>query len=542
MPDRGPDGRFIPGTRSEITRRNEESLPIEATVTTHYANRLGTDVQEVEIHIYRSEETTTSVSIHWVGRESAELVGTFEDVRMIQAGWDRPGRTMNSWVAAKVSDWIFGIDPQDATLFGRMLSDEARGRIANLIVELWETHNPPCEECGRRHPGNDHFVCASCEDLYATYYEQTIYIYHNEGADPEEHTICSTCMDNSEEVLENLNASSCSLCGIYVCTECTPRHEDYEEYWCWAHWHEFFRFCTGCDRDRDIESWAHDFDMCNECAEEQYDMGSLHEWDYRPTLIFHPELPYPNTSLYTGMEIEMSWGDVNSMQRKIWLGKLDPDILFAKSDSSVSNGFEVVTHPMQPKWALKHFPYHLFDEALELGALETHGSTGTHIHMNKESFTPQHLWKFMQLHFRLAKFCGDVGGRGTNASYGRLESDSGSRGDVVAQRRALMNIVKKKGPITDFDRYVALNLRNEYTIEMRYMRGGIKPSEIKKNFEWALAAFEFTDYLKVRDIREGAIDDPGYLLQWINDGEYPNLQGWLVNKYPVPKKLKERAL
>ena len=174
---------------------------------------------------------------------------------------------------------------------------------------------------------------------------------------------------------------------------------------------------------------------------------------------------------------------------------------------------------------------------LEKHARETHHSTGTHIHVNKEAFTPTHLWKFMQIHFRLADFCGLVGGRGTEANYGALKSLS--RNGPDKQRKDLMKIVKKKGAINDYDRSIGLNVQNEYTIEMRYMRGGTSVHEMKKNIEWALALYEFSDELQVRYVRDGVIDDPGYMLQWIKDRKdrFPNLLQWIEARTPQPKSL-----
>ena len=64
---------------------------------------------------------------------------------------------------------------------------------------------------------------------------------------------------------------------------------------------------------------------------------------------------------------------------------------------------------------------------------------------------------------------------------------------------------------------------------------------IKKNIEWALALYEYTDYVKVYDVRDGAFDDPGYFLAWINNGNYPHLASWINKLFPVPKPLKARA-
>jgi hypothetical protein len=76
------------------------------------------------------------------------------------------------------------------------------------------------------------------------------------------------------------------------------------------------------------------------------------------------------------------------------------------------------------------------------------------------------------------------------------------------------------------------------------MRGAATPSEIRKNIEWALALYEFSGYIDMKDVREGALKDPGNLLWFINDrrDQYPNLYAWIQKEVPQPKALRERTV
>jgi hypothetical protein len=278
-------------------------------------------------------------------------------------------------------------------------------------------------------------------------------------------------------------------------------------------------------------------DHCWPCANNYGLVRQVQSWDFRPELVFHPSTPHSKKEqLYIGMELEVSFGSYNNRAVETWLETTPVDLIYAKHDSSVNRGCEIVTHPMQPDWALENFPFDAFQELMDVyGAKPTHSSTGTHVHMNKEAFTTAHLWKMIQLHFRLPGFCKVVGGR-ENSSYASFEPS-----DFRLQRNALMQIVKEKNKGQRFQRYSAVNLQNEYTIELRYMRGGIKPDEIRKNIEWAKALFEFTDYLDVKDIRHGALDNQGYLLGWIQAGDYPYLNKWIAERIPSPLNLPERS-
>ena len=345
--------------------------------------------------------------------------------------------------------------------------------------------------------------------------------------------LCLTCYGDRFNNIETIfpDARNCSQCrrveltsGIQeiddrmLCSYCTAR----------------LPTCTVCsqrvgDGGRRVQGYG---TVHEECGETLPTLGEIRYWDYKPAPIFFPDVPEnPLEPLYVGMELEVSRNydehhnpELAAMQ---FLGAL-PEFFYAKSDSSVTDGFEIVTHPMQPLWALENFPFDLFQSAIDEGyLLEEHDSAGTHMHMNKDSFVPAHMWKFLQLHFRLPKFCEAVGGR-RNSTWAKFAGR-----DQERLRRDLMNIAKKKGE-PNFDRYVAVNLRNEYTIELRYPKGGINPDEIKKNLEWAHAAYSYTNQLSVGDINEGAIQTADHIIEFINnDSTYDELSEWIEHSGQV---------
>ena len=440
------------------------------------------------------------------------------------------------WLVELVRTWSMG-GYFRFNWYGDKMPEETVTLVVDLIMEMVNASHSACEVCNKWHePEEEHHTCGVCGNERNGSAVEEVEIYGDNPEDIEDVLICEECLMNNG-FFTTLNIMTCGDCGNYQRIDLAPDVNAYGHY-CWRCFQDRFQMCESGDHYVYSDDYFWDMEECYSCYDLSNPAGLINAWDYRPELIFHPEPPI-NDPFYIGMELEMTWPDTNRRTQGTWLGKLDPDLLYAKSDSSVSSGFEVVTHPMQPRWALKNFPFELFDEAIGLGAYKTHRSTGTHIHMNKEAFTASLMWKLLQVHFRLPEFCGIVGGRGTDAEFGRLK-EGGARG-VNAQRRDLMEIVKKKGGVADYERYVALNLRNEYTIEMRYMRGGIEPYEIKKNMEWAQALYDFIRRISIADVQDGAIDDAGFILQFIYDGDYPNLATWLSKQMPRPKRLKERA-
>jgi hypothetical protein len=455
-----------------------------------------------------------------------------------------------NWLQYLVASWCLGRDRHGARLFLDNFPREVTGRIAQLLLELYWKFSSVCPRCTWRLDENEehysHITCLGCSERMpvGNWVSRTLDIRRNAEQGNEVLEICYRCFTNGD-YLDTLDLITCEACDELQ----TADQALGEGNMCWECFQERNVFCEEGDHYVSPEYILEETNSCGQCLRDSGLLGRIHSWDYRPDLIFYPDIPQDKAEpLYIGMELEMSWPDVSSYVQQQWIGSLPGDLIYCKSDSSVHYGFEAVTHPMQPKWALKNFPFELFQTAINKGCLPTESSTGTHIHMNKEAFSPTLMWKLLQVHYRLPDFIGVIGGRGVNARYGRLKDQPSDprhlvlSSGIAAQRSALMEIVKKKGGIHDFDRYVALNLRNEYTIEMRYMRGGIAPAEIKKNIEWAQCLYDFIRRITVADVHEGAIDDPGFLLDFIYTGNYPNLAEWIRPTMPQPKRLKERAL
>lgn len=400
----------------------------------------------------------------------------------------------------------------------------------------------------------DHKECEHCGTLINENQEEVVTLWSDincNDSSGDEIICCIHCYDDiNSDGIGNCNSSGRQMSGIergyahYV--------EDISWY-CEYHYEQEWFWCDNCEIDQPLSSQIDG--VCEDCYVEnggcvcpacapgngRYNgRHAIQEWDYRPALIFHPSVPTnPKKPLYIGMELETSFGSVRanwqSMVTEWYAHEVDSDLIYMKSDSSVRYGCEIVTHPMEPRWALKNFPFKAFDELIDKGALEQHESCGTHIHMNKEAFSSAHLWKFLQVHYRLPEFLKLLGGRqdGTYASF--------QEPDMERMRQEMMQIIKEKDKGQDYERYVAVNLRNQHTIELRYPASGTSSFLIKKNIELALALYEFSDYLTVDDIKDGALDDPGYLMHWIRSGNYPSLTKWLDRQVPIEKPLKTRS-
>lgn len=339
---------------------------------------------------------------------------------------------------------------------------------------------------------------------------------------------CSDCGDNFAEVSMTLEPATrsqlcpgcvgpmapCGRCGVENLEDNLVEVEVYDD-----------------DEDEYMVLWA-----CNTCARSlpREDRLNLQSYSFKPSPVFR-HLDGGTETLFMGMELEVArtGSNVNTMQVNRWIRNL-PDFLYVKSDSSVTYGMEVVTHPFTYEWAKEEFPYNLFENLLTIeGVVPDHGSAGTHIHLSKAAFDITHMWKFILFFLENKQFFGTLGDRGHAHSYGSFEG-------LAPMRENLLRIVKAKGNAASvglsFGRG-AINLAPEETIEMRFIAGNVQPHMIKKNQQLMKSAYDFTKLVKASDAMKGALGDPGYFLGYLEDTDFEELKAHVSKSFPIPKKL-----
>lgn len=379
---------------------------------------------------------------------------------------------------------------------------------------------------------DDFYYCEFCENYIEDHNwdgHMDYCLWCVENAEP--HEDCEDCDTNGPE---HDYGCECDPCVYY------EGDDDYSE----------DCECGGCIRQR------HEATVQRTLEERETIRRGVRNYSYRPEFFAFPsgEPVEGSSQLLIGMELEVSFKPPYDAAVLEWYPKWkDVDIngqfkefLYLKSDSSVTNGFEIVTMPFEPQWGLENVGWDLmFGELIDkFGAHEEHRTCGQHIHISKKAFDMAHFWKFVQFHQKLANFCGQIGGRGTNSSYGSFEGRSWKEMTTI-----LKELSKKKGEYGRGmynwypERYSALNVEPTSTLEMRYPAGNIKPSNIKKNIQWVLSVFEYTNYIDVKDVQDGAIDTPNNYLWFIKNQpqRFEELIAYLELIIPQPKPLRERS-
>jgi hypothetical protein len=226
--------------------------------------------------------------------------------------------------------------------------------------------------------------------------------------------------------------------------------------------------------------------------------------------------------LYMGIELEMTNIASCSDEFLDMCGedRDNPYFLFFKEDGSVGyNGGELVTMPATLEAFANKFPFDVLDEGRRMFRLRSYAyeSCGFHIHVNRDAFTPSHLWKFVKFQLNNHALCVEVGQRDSNvyASWHFEEKENRDLPDYV------------KGKKSNGRRYLAINFQNRATVELRYFKGNLLKPSIMKNLEFVQSIYDYTKNMPYSSVVNGALSHSAYL-DWLSGQEkYENLRMFL---------------
>lgn len=226
---------------------------------------------------------------------------------------------------------------------------------------------------------------------------------------------------------------------------------------------------------------------------------------------------------------------------------------YCKNDSSMYNGVELVSHPMTFSSFPNLYTQEMADAIAEIASNNWEGlyTTGIHVHVSRDAFTGYHLFKFVQFFLSNPDFIRFIAGRDEwcdDARRGRHkiaayekdalvtdpESDRRGRqgrivtptGDVIYSADAALRELAFAGKQRKYpwqpstNRYVAVNLQNRTTVEVRVFRSTVKLERLRGYIQFMHAAYYFTKGAKwhVKDPAKG-LSEVGFR-QYID--KFPN--------------------
>ena len=294
--------------------------------------------------------------------------------------------------------------------------------------------------------------------------------------------------------------------SIYACTSCLKNG------------HVNVKKCEKCGK-----LYLHSLAKCP-CEDNNTNPTNVREWNYTP--IYH-KFGEARDHFYMGFEFEI---ELSRKRLDPYLPQLaeiiDNDWVYFKRDGSISHGIEIVTMPLSWEWIYTNLEK--FNSIFNLKTLDCSSrladTCGFHIHINKDSFSSLHLYKFIKFFYDNPDLVHILSGRAWSnlKRWARFTASDGiSKSDV--NKIAVMDAKEKRTG----DKHSAVNLNNIDSVEVRIFRGTLSLNVFLRNIEFVKSLHEFTKDANLRNSSDRSLYND-YLTR--HKKEFPNIYSYLVTK------------
>lgn len=268
----------------------------------------------------------------------------------------------------------------------------------------------------------------------------------------------------------------------------------------------------------DVYYWESDGEYHDSPEEEEEEGAELiNRYSYKPTPKFFT-LPYDDKNTpFLGIELEIERRNSNSIKHGELAQQITNEHWYFKTDGSLTDGFEIVTHPLTFNY-LNHAKESIIN-SLKLISDNGYNSynantCGMHIHITKKAFTTWQLYRFLKFFVENKEFIIGISQRKSDKLQKWANIEDNTNSELIYKAK------KKDG---NSARYVAVNLQNYATIEVRIFRGTLNPQSFYKNIEFVYSLFMYT-----KDNNEITLE--GYKNYISNSCDYSNLKKFIKLK------------
>jgi hypothetical protein len=292
-----------------------------------------------------------------------------------------------------------------------------------------------------------------------------------------------------------------------------------------------------CERCFDAYSFCEDHDQyysdnCPGCDEEEYECSALIKpYSYKQDLVFylpgrvsHQEV---QGQAFTGFELEMEAKGCSATDGAEIADNLFSAWTVLKHDGSLHDGFEMVSQPMTRRFFLDAFPWEKVKELADAGMRSASTRTcGLHVHINKGLFrrNPTSLYRFMSMFYRNQEQWKALAGR-SESTYAVWSDDEANA--MLAYTKVLKN--RNAFDSYNYNRYVALNLQNPGTIELRFFKGTLNPTTLAARIEAVHAVADYAIATRNR-INIKAMHDWDRFREWTESNNYNMFNTYATKK------------
>ncbi len=246
-------------------------------------------------------------------------------------------------------------------------------------------------------------------------------------------------------------------------------------------------YCESCDGVYHNDDYGSD-GYCQSCTEERGDDGAIHDYDYKPSPIFHGQ---DKSGLFMGIELEVeNKGRCDTGEKaQDFIESLDLEDgkdFYLKHDGSLDNGWENVSHPRTLQ------SWHEFDYASMLTWLAEHQmkaseSCGLHVHISKGPISEVTQSKIGFFWYSQDSLINQICRRVGNHYAKKIDSDKPRK----------LTSEQKHGY---GDRYEAINYTVAHTLEFRQYASTLNPVQFIAAIEMTHAVTTFCELTSVMTI------------------------------------------
>ena len=331
--------------------------------------------------------------------------------------------------------------------------------------------------------------------------------------------ICSCCDsviddDNYYEVEDSVICDDCYHTRTFVCACCGERYFDDNDYGddetalCRRCYENEYHHCERCSRliHDDYTNWYGDYPYCESCYDDICE-DYINEYSYKPDPIFH-RCPEEKKIRYYGVELEIDKGGKDDSNAEVLynIANSDEENLYIKSDSSLNDGMELVSHPCSLLYHRTELPWaDVMKRAVRMYYRSHNTNTcGLHVHIGRAELGDtveeqeeviSRIMFFFESHWNeMTKF--------SRRSEFALERWA-SRYGYKDKPKEILEDAKKQNK----GRYTGVNIQNTHTIEIRIFRGTLK-------YNTFIATLEMVDAICENAVR---LNDDGIQKQSWND-------------------------
>lgn len=362
-------------------------------------------------------------------------------------------------------------------------------------------------------PDTDIPMCARCNDPLPTnnndvhnWYQTASDVWLTETTQGSVHRRCSFTCSNCNKNWSH-SAGSQNVDADTWCQQCVDSNDELS----YCEWGDHYTtessddyiysdmrgdtLCTNCYNlpiecgDCGWEYYENNDHTCEDDSESNYS-EYIHSYSYKPRPVFYPTRFEP---YYLGMELEVEvCGNETRNDCALEVVNKLGDRVYLKEDGSLSNGFEIVTHPHTLYEYQTNIDWTFLDKLSKMGVRSwQRNSCGLHVHVSRTAFNDSthaareaHQVRFNKLIYDNQRQVERLAGRKNN-NYATFQD----KGKVVR---------KVKFGNQSNGRYSAVNMEPEHTIEVRVFKGSLRKERILSGIEFVVAAVEYTRNLKIQ--------------------------------------------